>query len=154
MAISLESRIFGRRTSPFHVQLQLDKSAVIPPSPRRHFIRGQVVRVFRSNGDLGLGDNVAFEIWMCNPGGEPTGPAFIYRDALLRALYLEVHLDGEPPHCGLVGYELAVVDAPTEEPKLTAEQLEQVASQWLSRAEEPTVRKRWWERLRGERRHS
>jgi hypothetical protein len=131
MTMGLEGRIAARRHATFHVQLQLDKSA--PPDASaalsREMIRGDVVRIFRGSNELGLGDQAGFEIWVCEPGDEPTGPAYIYKHAYIGALYLEAYLDGKPPNCKLLGYELAVIDTPTDEPIMTVEQLEQLNDQ-------------------------
>jgi hypothetical protein len=52
-------------------------------------IVGTVVRVFRTDGQLTEGGRVTFAIWVCQPGDEPTGPAYIYGDDLAKAFFME-----------------------------------------------------------------
>jgi hypothetical protein len=94
MAISIEGRLAARLTAPFHIQMALDTRAV---ERGRAQIAGKVVRVFRTDGRLAEGSGVSFEIWVCRPGDEPTGPADIYDDALAKAGFIEAYLRGTPP---------------------------------------------------------
>ncbi len=88
-------------------------------------VQGLVVRAFRTDGLLGLGDRVEFPLWVCRRGDEPTGPAFIYDEAFSRAEYMEAYLAGTPPKCQLVAYEFCVLEAPTDQPVLRADELEE-----------------------------
>ena len=61
---------------------------------------------------------------------------------------MEAYRHGSPPECKLAGYEFSVIDAPSEEPTLTVEELEGQ----LARFGKPGVRtprapkaKRWWQ---------
>lgn len=136
MASSLTGRVHCRKTAPFHVQIQLEKEEVAVPATND--VRGRVVRIFRGDGRLQPGDLVTFKIYVCRPGGEPTGPAFIYEKALAAANYLEAYLNGNPPNYELAAYELEIVEAPTDEPKMNVAQLEE-----LVRGKTP-VKKKWW----------
>jgi hypothetical protein len=73
-----------------------------------------------------VGDRVAFPLWVCDAGDEPTGPAYIHRDHFMAARYMEVYLYGDPPECKLAAYEFGVIRAPSEEPTLTARELEEL----------------------------
>ena len=42
---------------------------------------------------------------------------------------MEAYLTGTPPKCDLAAYELSVIDAPSDLPLLTPEQLEELKSQ-------------------------
>ena len=123
-------------------------------------IQGRVVRVFRSDGRLDVGDPAGFSIWVCDgPESAPTGFAFIVREALTRATHIEAYLHDAPPNCELAGYEFCVVDGPLEEPALTVDGLRNGLG--VSEKDEPlpesmrfdesdaprpatTPRKRWW----------
>jgi hypothetical protein len=124
MAIPLEGRLHWRRTAPFHVQIELDKAGDRGGGLRQIQVHGLVVRVFRTDARLSAGDHVEFPLWVCRRGDEPTGPAFIYEDPWAKALYLEAYLAGTPPKCELAAYELCVLDAPSDWPILTPEELE------------------------------
>jgi hypothetical protein len=148
MAIDLEGRIKGRMTAPFHVQLQPDKKADPLTSPSEIVLQGQVVRVFRSDGRLGLGDRVAFKIWVCQPGDEPTGPVYVYNETFTQASHIEVYLYGLPPDCSLAAYEFAILGAPTDTPTMTVAQLQEFAPPVPSLAKEQFVPKeKWWKRI-------
>jgi hypothetical protein len=147
MAISLEGRVYWRTTAPFHVQFQLEKEEHVK-IPSAIFMGGQVVRVFRSDGRLGLGDRVRFKIWLCQPGDEPTGPAFIYHSAFTRARYIEAYLHGQPPDCDLAAYELEVLSAPTDEPTMSVAQLQHLGVPVSFPAQAQSIQKKgWWKRL-------
>jgi hypothetical protein len=89
-------------------------------------IAGKVVRAFRTDGRLAEGSRVSFEIWVCRPGDEPTGPAYIYADALAKAFFIEAYLHGTPPACELAAYEFTSVEAPTDQPVLNPAELEEL----------------------------
>ena len=123
MAISWEERLKWRKTAPFHVQLQLTELTERLKAPSETIVRGTLVRVFRTDGRLRTGDPVAFKLWVCEPGNEPTGPAFIYLSAFVQARYLEAYLYGDPPKLELAAYEFAVLPFPSDAPRLTVEEL-------------------------------
>ncbi len=147
MTISLEGRVRCRMEAPFHVQFQLENPAEISEGLSRIVVQGMVVRVFRAIGELGPGDHVGFEIWVCRPGDEPTGSAFIYCDLLKQARYAEAFLCGKPPHCSLAGYELAVIDTPTDEPTLTVKQLEELIVSTSTPVTGHPTPKKWLQRI-------
>ena len=122
--IALEGRLKWRQIAPFHVQLQLEKLLSTPRVAGDVQVQGSAVRVFRTDGRLALRDRVGFVIFACNPGDEPTGPAYIYVDDLTKAQYMEVYLYGDPPECKLAAYEFTVVGGPSDEPLLTPHDLE------------------------------
>jgi hypothetical protein len=156
MAISWEGRIEWRMKAPFHVQLELGERAELSKMPGETLVPGRAVRVFRTDGRLQNGDRIAFTLWVCEPGDEPTGPAFIYQDAFVQAKYLEAYLCGSPPNCQLAAYEFAVLPFPTDEPTLTVEELQRsvaelqasIASRTTTAKDRPDV-KRWWSGIFG-----
>jgi hypothetical protein len=73
MAIPLAGRVEWRMRAPYHVQLELETKSDPVRIPSEVVLKGRVLRVFRSDGRLGPGDRVAFKLWVCKPGDEPTG---------------------------------------------------------------------------------
>src|SRR6476646_1224456 len=102
MAISIQGRLTARREALYHIQMAVDARSVVRGEAQ---IAGKVVRVFRTEGRLEEGDSITWAIWVCRPGDEPTGPAYIYEDDLARALFIEAYLHGTPPACNLAAYE-------------------------------------------------
>jgi hypothetical protein len=123
MAIPIEGRLAARRTATFHIQMALTTRTLERGEAE---ITGNVVRVFRTDGRLVEGNDVTFAIWVCKPGDEPTGPAYIYGDDLAKAVFMEAYLRGSPPYCELAAYEFTRIDAPTDQPVLTPAELEEL----------------------------
>jgi hypothetical protein len=126
MAIPLAGRIKWRMTAPYHVQFELESRSEPLRIPSEVVLKGRVSRVFRSDGRLGPGDRVTFKLWVCEPGDEPTGPAFIYREPFMQAAHVEAYLYGDPPDCKLAAYEFAVISALSDEPSMTVLQLQEL----------------------------
>ena len=144
MAIALEGRIEGRMTAPYHVQIHLDQKAQPLKVPGIVSLQGKVVRVFRSDGQLSCGDRVGFNIWVCQPGDEPTGPAFVYYEHFMQASHVEVYLHGKPPNCELAAYEFALISATTDQPRMTVAQLEELAQLSVRTQLDSAQQKKWW----------
>jgi hypothetical protein len=128
MAIPLEGRIGVRRDAPLHVQLRLtNKPEKIPEPSDEVSIHGYVVKVFRGENLASVGELITFRLWVvCRPGDIPTGPAYVYYDALMNARHLEAFLYGASPHCRLGAYEFKLMGEPTQEPTMTVEELERL----------------------------
>jgi hypothetical protein len=146
--IALQGRIGWRKTAPFHVQLELVNSQCVPSALGETRVEGRAIRVFRTDGRLAVGDRIAFSIWVCESGGEPTGPAYIYVDDLSRANLMEAYLHGTPPEYELAAYEFRIIDTASEQPYLTL-----LAEHNTPLAEEvrtPAKRRRWqfWKPLK------
>jgi hypothetical protein len=141
MTMGLEGRLKARREAPLHVQLQLTS---VPPECPNHevAIEGRIVTVFRGQALAAAGAVVEFPIWVCRPGDEPTGPAYVYHDTLVAATYMELYLYGSPPKCQLAAYEFVVIASSSATPVLSAEDLQQVESPSIRR--EQAVLKKWW----------
>ena len=145
MTITLEGRLWWRQVAPFHIQLELKKDSGESQVPRGQVrVDGCVVRVFRSDGRLALGDRVGFKLWVCQSGDEPTGPAYVYYEDFIRATHMEAYLHGTPPDYELAAYEFAILSAPSDEPTMNVRQLERL----LAGFERPSLRtpkpKGWW----------
>jgi hypothetical protein len=125
MYFTREEALSVREGAPFHVQLELKKgSGEFSKRLRLVRVEGCVVRVFRSDGRLAPGDHVAFKLWVCRRGDEPTGPAYVYQEDFIRATHMEAYLHGTPPDCELAGYEFTIITAPSDEPSMNVGQLE------------------------------
>ena len=124
--IPFEGRVKWRMTAPYHVQLQLERKSAPSRVPSEMVVQGHVVRVFRGDGLVAPGDLVAFRLWICQPGDEPTGPAFIYYEPFMHATHIEAYLHGTPPDCKLAGYEFEVIRAPSDKPIMSVGQLQEL----------------------------
>jgi len=150
--IPLEGCLHWRHTAPFHLQLELDQQH-IPRVPGFSNVRRRVVRVFRTDGRLSVGDQITFgEIWVYGSGDDlATGPMCMLVDEFNDARYMEVYLSGNPPVLHLAAYELRVIAAPTDRPTLTPEQLEQLieersrGQQQVDPAQSGQPAGRWWQ---------
>ena len=123
MAIHMQGRLMAREQAPFHLQMTLGSRTNHRGESE---LVGTVVRVFRTDGRLLEGDEVSFPIYICRPGDEPTGLAYIYEDALARAAFVEAYLFGTPPSCQLAAYEFMLINGPTDQPVMNVEELEQL----------------------------
>jgi hypothetical protein len=147
MAIPLEGRLKSRQTAPFHIQLELEKSEDFHAVSGDIQVHGRVVRVFRNDSRVAVGDRLGFDLWVCRPGDEPTGPAYIYYDDLKTASYMEAYLYGDPPECKLAAYEFNVIRTPSDEPTLTPRELEALLEQFGAAHAVPLRKQketRWW----------
>ena len=146
MAMSIQGRLAARREAPFHIQMAVEARSVMRTVAQ---IAGKVVRVFRTDGRLEEGDAISWAIWVCRPGDEPTGPAYIYADDLARASFIEVYLRGTPPACDLAAYEFTLIDAPTERAVMSPAELEELMKDPSPHqaADMPTSpnRVKWWQ---------
>ena len=114
----------------------------MPSGPVR--VEGRVVRIFRSDGRLSPGDHVAFKLWVCRRGDEPTGPAYVYHEDFIRATHMEAYLHGSPPDCELAAYEFTILTAPSDEPSMNVDQLEGLLAWFEKRSLGTRKPRRWW----------
>jgi hypothetical protein len=135
----------ARRVAPFHVQLELlTRRSTAPERGRQITLRGPIVRLFRGTPILSLGDELSFDIWLCNPGGEPTGLPYVYYDDLVRLPYVETYLSGKPPDCDIVCYEFQFIPAPSDSPYVPADSAD--PDLYRQQALGHNLHwKRWWE---------
>jgi hypothetical protein len=146
----LERSILCRRMSPFHVQVELVTEREPLLGPRR--VQGRVVQVFRGDSRVVPGDQIVFRLWVCEPGKEPTGECYVYRNHFIRARYVEAYLHGSPPRCEIAGNEFTLIDSPSEKPYLTVGDLEELVAR-LAKAEVGPLRtqraRNWWQFWKG-----
>lgn len=145
MTMGLEGRVLARRTAPFHVQLELTSVPAECPNQEVR-IEARIVCVFRGEELLQPGSLLSFPLWVCNEGREPTGPAFVYHQALVTASYMEAYLDGTPPQYRVAAYEFTLLSEPSTLPIMRDD------DDWVRtlRGEMPRVavqprNARWWE---------
>lgn len=147
--IPLEGRLQWRKVAPFHIQIELQKSSIQFRVPSPVEIPGRVVRAFRTDGRLVPGDHVAFVLWVCRPGEEPAGRAYVYHDDFIQATHLEVYLHGSSPKCELAAYEFTILNATSDEPTMSVAQLEEELRSEGERFERGSLRtsnrKSWWQ---------
>jgi hypothetical protein len=136
-----------RCTAPFHVQLELEKVRNGEQVSGQKQFRGRVVRVFRTDSRLTIGDDIEFPLWVCQKGDEPTGPAYIYDDDLAGAAFMEAYLYGTPPSCELAAYEFGVISAPTDQPTMSPADLEKLLDQDREKVATPerVGTAKWWQ---------
>ena len=119
-----EARVRARREAPLHVQLRLTGVPTQCPKPADEVpIEGCVVQVFRGQGFVEPGATIRFPLWICTKGDEPTGPAYVYHDALLAASHIEAYLYGTPPECQVAVYEFVLLEAASQHPMLSVNDL-------------------------------
>lgn len=143
MSIPFEGRVQARRGAQLHVQLKLTSIPARCPN-REVDIEGRVINVFRGQALLQPGALVSFPIWVVRRGGEPTGPAFVYHDALVAASHVEAYLEGTPPSCRLAAYEFTLLQAPTPIPAMSVDDLERMYSDAMSCVAVGRRNARWW----------
>jgi hypothetical protein len=119
--------------------VKIEKIPVDFQTPAEVLVEGPVIRVFRSDGNLKPGDWVSFKVNVCREGDEILliGPTYTFYDNFVAASYVEAYLNGAPPQCEVPLDEWAPLETPSEEPRLTVEELEHLVK--------ATKRKRkWW----------
>jgi len=107
----------------FHVQVELSGLPSDLQTPAAIPVQGCVVRIFRGDSSLSIGDTLAFHVNVCRRDDRiPCGPAYMLYDEFLRARYLEIFLNGTPPR--LEGLdECKIPPSPTRKPQIQASRL-------------------------------
>jgi len=119
MAIHPRGLLRARIKAPFHVQAELLKSQIQVKPDSFVEIQGRVVRVFRRDRRLKLGDHISFRLFVRRSGRPPlTGVAPVEENEFMKATHIEAYLDGSPPKCRLT-YEFTLLNGPTKRPKMT-----------------------------------
>jgi hypothetical protein len=113
----------ARRAARFHLQVEVtqvagrENASPGAPSWPAH-VAAQVVRVFRGQESIHVGDSVEFDVWVDADNIPPrVGTPHLSASALSGARYLEVFLGGDPPHCQAGNMLVPVVlSAPSDTP--------------------------------------
>ena len=127
MAVPLSGHLAARERARYHVQLELHPVPDGFRTPSEIPVSGRVVRVFRSDGTLAVGDGVWFKVhvhrgdlWGIAPGGSAT-----HYDRIRSAKYVEAYLNGCPPECQSPLDEWQIIESPSDHPQVTVTQLQQ-----------------------------
>jgi hypothetical protein len=115
-----ETYLNGRRSALFHVQVELKKVPDELPEKGYVFVEANVGRVFRTNGQLKIGDPVRFDVNVIhkNAPRHPGGAWYIDSDALACARFMEVFLNGTPPECPVALWQTRIIDAFSDLPQM------------------------------------
>jgi hypothetical protein len=125
MAVPYHSHLGARLRARFHVQVQITDREAEPGTPAAVPVKGRVVRVFRSDGALNVGDEVLFSVHVRRKGDDIwPGPSFMLYETFANANHMELFLDGNPPQCEVLLDECIALDGPTRRPRLRASRLE------------------------------
>jgi hypothetical protein len=123
MAIPYVGLLGARLRSRFHVQVELTRVPGDVRTPATISVDGCIVRIFRGDSSLSIGDRLTFRVSICRSGDRiPPGNTYQLYDEFLRAQYVEAFLNGTPPHYGLA-VECMILSAPTQKPQLQASHL-------------------------------
>ena len=144
MAVDLAERFRARREARFHIQVRLESipSAIATPGEVR--VAGRVTRLFRSKGDLTVGDPVAFTLRVYQRGEHvPPGVAYLLEGDLRRAEYIEAFLNGKPPNCEVPLEEYALLAGPQANASMTIGDREVRLNAGATSMTNPRCR-RWW----------
>lgn len=116
----LETYFRARRLAPLHVQVDVTEVPRELPVLGAVRISARVARIFRGRHLLRLGDEVSFEISVCKRMADiPTnGTWWIQAEALARAQFMEVFLEGTPPSCQVALWQSTIIDAPSARPRM------------------------------------
>ena len=123
MAIPYVGRLSARSRARFHVQVKLSSLLGDFQTPAAIPVEGSVVRIFRGDSSLSIGDKLAFHVNVCRREDRiPCGPAYMSYETFLQARYLETFLDGTPPCVEAIDLGL-ILSAPTRKPQLPGSRL-------------------------------
>ena len=133
MAIAYHYRLEARREARFHVQVQVTHLEAMSYTPAEVPLKARVVRVFRSDGTLRVGDEVMFSMRAVRQDDYiPPGPPFMIYEKLMRVNYMEVYLNGDPPQCHVPWDECVILDRPTRLARFRTSYLGELFSDLLS----------------------
>jgi hypothetical protein len=120
MAMPWETYLSARRSARYHVQVELEGAPAGLPDLGDVTVEGRVVRVFRTDGRLQVGDRVRFAVSVCRAGAKvPAGGAWWKpAEELAAARFLEAFLDGTPPDCAVALWQSQIVGAPSDVPQM------------------------------------
>lgn len=129
MAVPWFGHLRARLDARLHVQVRLAGLPNVVVTPALVPVAGHVVRVFRGEPTVRVGDAVQFPLPVHRPGDEIwPGPSFMRYDDLMQATHLEAYLNGDPPACELALDECIIIDGPTYFARLRASRLSYLAA--------------------------
>ena len=145
MAIPLESHLEARRQAPYHVQVEIVNRPVHLDTTGSVTIKCRVGRVFRTTAALEVGGTVSFKLPVyLEREGMPTCPFYLPYRRYVKAVHLEVYLEGTPPQCRVACEEFCIIDGFSETPVLNVEELERFKSGGRTEGPRKSERSRFW----------
>lgn len=117
--LSLSHYEQARRDAEFHVQVEIRHVQRNVATPGQACVDADVIRIFRGQHALKLGDAVRFVVSVLT-GNESLddvpigGTIWTNYNNLQEARYLEVFLDGLPRECAVALWQLAIIDSPSD----------------------------------------
>jgi hypothetical protein len=118
MAVPRIAHMAARLRARFHVQVRLEaRPGADIRTPATVAVSGRVVRVFRGEPALRVGDEVRFSVHLYRKGDElwPGAARFTLCDDFMRMTHVEAYLNGDPPDCEVPLDAWVAVDGPTRE---------------------------------------
>lgn len=113
----------ARRQATFHGQVQILNVEMTERTPAHVRVDAEIRRKFRGIASFRVGVVISFNVSVLR-GDEPVqiipigGTRWTNYGDLLRAKYLEVFLDGEPPNCQVALWQSAIIAELTSQPTL------------------------------------
>ena len=125
MSLAPETYLRARKLARFHVQVKLEDARLPSSYPGEARIIAIVVRLFRGNEGLAVGDRVTFDLCVVQHMDQiPTSGEWWTLAARVSAGQLmEAFLDGEPPDCKLAHWQSMLIDADSAEPQMKLDSL-------------------------------
>ncbi|HMO93832.1 MAG TPA: hypothetical protein PKD64_16725 [Pirellulaceae bacterium] len=115
----------ARRQATFHGQVRILNVEMTERTPAQVRVDAEICRKFRGPESFRVGVIVSFAVSVLS-GDERReivpigGTRWTNYGDLLRAKYLELFLDGEPPACQIALWQSAIISALTSQPTLDA----------------------------------
>jgi hypothetical protein len=143
----------ARDTAQYHVQVELAGVPADVSTPGDVRVHARVLHVFRGRKGLRPGALVMFSISVNREGDAiPCGGAiWTHYEHLLKAKYMEVFLNGEPPECTVALWQSAIIDSASAKPA----PVKWIVSEWeLDRTQVPPMlvprrpkmpERKWWQ---------
>jgi hypothetical protein len=119
MAIHYNGILDRRLRARFHVQVELTGVPTDFQTPAQISVEARVVRIFRGDSILKIGDELTFDISVCRRGDKiPCGPSFMLYEKFVSGRYMEIFLNGFPPAVEAFDGSYMILHAPTRTPRL------------------------------------
>ncbi len=93
--------------------------------PGKARVVASVVRMFRGDGTLAIGDTVTFDLSVLQRMDQmPTsGECWTLADRVSAEKVMEAFLDGDPPECELALWQSLLIDSESAEPRMLLDSL-------------------------------